>query len=115
MITTQQVSITPDMQSDGTPPGLEFYDGDIHSCEWTHSACTETAEYYVQQFCGDPDCRARHMSYYCKRHYVITIGLILDHLHVCEEMSKATTADQVQQVALNHVAAFGAISGNPDQ
>lgn len=109
-ITSEIDTTAPDTQV-ATPDTPDYFDGgDQVSCQWEDGACTEMADHYILDFCDDPDCRYDHSTKYCLRHYLIRLGLKLDHLKVCPGMQNAVTPDDVRQVALNHVAGFGALN-----
>lgn len=87
-----------------------FFDGeDPIPCDWEDGWCNEPASHYIVEYCDDPDCADDHAMRYCLRHYVIALGLMVDHLDRCPSMRKASTPERRRQVMLEHVAAFGAM------
>lgn len=109
-ITSEIDTTAPDTQI-ATPDTPDYFDGgDRVSCQWEDGACTEIADHYILGFCDDPDCRHDHSTKYCLRHYLIRLGLKLDHLKACPGMRDAATPGDVRQVALNHIAGFGALN-----
>lgn len=93
-----------------------FYDGDgPTSCEWSEGWCDELADHYTLDFCAYEDCEDSHTNKYCLRHYILTLGLMLDHLRECEGMSKAETPDEIRHCALEHIAGFGSLDLQDDR
>lgn len=106
-----------DLHTDETAPQNDFDDPDLPdffdgggndtTCQWEDGFCTEFCDGYILEYCNDPNCKYDHMSKYCLRHYVISLGLKLDHLRTCPAMRKAHTPEEIKQVALEHAASFG--------
>ncbi len=97
------------------PDVPDFFGGDgPSSCDWEDGWCSELADHYILEYCSYPDCKDDHASRYCLRHYVINLGLKLDHLRDCPGMLEARTPDEVRRVAFEHVPGFGAICRDPD-
>lgn len=100
----------------GGPDDPDFFGGDgPTTCMWDEGFCEELAEYYVLEYCDDPNCKYDHVARYCPRHFIIELGLKVDHLKTCPEMLKATTPEDVRRVAIEHIPGFGPISKNPDR
>lgn len=100
--------VTP--QNDFDDPDLpDFFDGGGNdtTCQWDDGFCTELCDGYILEYCNDPNCKYDHTSKYCLRHYIINLGLKLDHLRTCPGMRKARTREEIKQVALEHAASFG--------
>ena len=98
------------------PDDPDFFGGDgPSSCMWSDGFCSEIAEYYIMEYCNDPDCKYDHATRYCPRHFVIALGQKLDHLKVCPGMRKAKTPDEIRQVAFQHIPSFGPLSKDPDR
>ncbi len=84
--------------------------GGEHDCEWDEGICDKTATHYILSYCDNPDCKARHMRYYCERHYALTLARILHHLPDCDRYKPGMSAEERREQTLLHIAAWGSIS-----
>lgn len=111
----QKTAETPQMEP-AEPDEPDFFGGDgPTSCQWEDGWCDELADHYILSYCNYPNCKDDHTSRYCLRHYIISLGLKLDHLKTCPGMLEATTPDEVRQCAIEHVPGFGEIALNDDR
>ena len=78
-------------------------------CEWSDSICDETPTNYTVSFYDDPDCRQRHTTYYCPRHYVLMLDRIIHHITNCPGYDECTTPEEFRRCTLEHIADFGSI------
>ncbi|MBT1161028.1 hypothetical protein [Bifidobacterium sp. SO1] len=112
-LTTLAVDPHVEQMSDLEPAGPDlpdFFDGEEpSSCDWEDGWCSELATHYILAYCSYPDCKDDHTSRYCLRHYIINLGLKLDHLKVCPSMRIASTPDDIRRVIIEHVPGFGEI------
>ncbi|MBW3093469.1 hypothetical protein KIH79_11165 [Bifidobacterium sp. 82T10] len=105
----------PDMQP-AEPDLPNFYGGDgPTSCMWEDGWCDELADHYILDYCDYEDCKDDHSTKYCLRHYVLRLGLILDHLKECPGMHDAGSPDEIRHCALEHIAGFGSLDLNDDR
>lgn len=114
-VASQTEEWTPDLDFAG-PDDPDFFGGEGPStCMWEDGFCTEIAEYYIMEYCNDPDCKYDHAMRYCPRHFVVALGLKLDHLAVCPGMREAATPEEIKSVAFQHLPSFGPLSKDPDR
>lgn len=103
-------------EGDGFPP-MRIWDDDGgddgRCCDWNDNVCLETPEYYTVNLCGDPTCREFHVDYYCKRHYLLRLGMILRALKRCASQydDYASNADQRRSITLGYITEFGRLRG----
>ncbi|WP_152600527.1 hypothetical protein [Bifidobacterium biavatii] len=115
MSIVEDVKNVPDMQP-AEPDLPDFYGGDgPTSCMWEDGWCDELADHYVLDYCDYEDCRDDHSTKYCLRHYILRLGLVLDHLKECPGMRDATSPDEIRHCALEHIAGFGSFELNDDR
>lgn len=99
-------------QDDDLPPIAFQEDGDgSHAdCDWNDSVCTNISEYYVLYACDDPSCRERHVYHYCKRHYLLRLGMTMHALRQhADEYDSAKSAEERRVMTLRTIADFGRI------
>lgn len=106
------VSATETLDDSGGFPPIDPMSGSGGGqvCDWEGEVCTETPEYYVLQFCTDPDCPHSHRRPYCKRHYLLTIADIAKHLSQCDGYYDGMSQEDRRVLASGHIAGFGRLS-----
>lgn len=97
-------------QFDDLPPiAFQEDDGGGHAdCDWNDSVCTNMPEYYILHVCDDLTCKKCHVFYYCKRHYLLCLGMTMHALRQhANEYDSAKSADERRVMTLRAIADFG--------
>lgn len=99
-------------QNDGFPP-IDFPEdngGNHATCDWNDTVCVNVPEYYIRYVCDDPCCKERHICHYCKRHYLLRLGMTMHALRQhADEYRSARSSEERRVMTLRVITDFGRI------